>query len=154
MTVFVKASDIGAEITTRLQTLRLASGAETDIGINVMRGKRKLPADDEVPCCILIEGDDSVEDAAGRLQSALVKVRVAFIIDAFDRCDPDNPNDKAHAMIRDIKRVLFVDGRTFGGKVVEVAYRGRDIGPRPDGVALVQARVMIEVSYAEDLANP
>lgn len=154
MTVFVRAADVAAEIVARIQTITVALGAETNIGANVLQGKRKLPADDEVPCAILIEGEDSVDEAAGRTQSALVKVTQSYLIDGFDVCDPNNPNVKGHAMIRDIKRVLFKDGRTFGGRVVEVKYLGRDIGPRPDGVALVQARVMIEVSFAEDLANP
>ena len=154
MTTFVKSAEVAAEIVSRLEGILTASGAETNIGSNVKQGKRKLPAEDEIPCTYLIEGGDEVEDTAGRSQTAMVKVRQAYVIDAFDACDPDNPNVKAHAMIRDIKRALFRDGRTFGGKVVEVAYQGRDIGPRPDGVALVQSRVMIEVSFAEDLANP
>lgn len=154
MTVFVKSADVAQEVVDRLSTITIAQGAETNIGSNIKQGKRKLPAEGEIPCCYLIEGGDDVEDTSGRSQTALAKVRQAYVIDAFDACDPDNPNTKAHAMIRDIKRALFKDGRTFGGKVVEVMYRGRDIGPRPDGVALVQARVMIDVSFAEDLANP
>jgi hypothetical protein len=154
MTVFVKAADVAIEITSRLAGILVANGHESDIGSTVHRGKRKLPMEDEVPCCILIEGADEIEDTAGRSQTALVKVRQTYYIDAFSACDPDNPNDAAHAMIRDIKRVLFKGGRTFDGKVAEVSYLGRDIGPRPDGVALVQARVMIDVSFAEDLANP
>ena len=154
MTTYVKSEDVSNEIYARLSGILVTSGAETNIGANVRRGKRKLPAEAEVPCCVLIEGDDDVEDTAGRTQTALVKVRQSYVIDAFDRCDPDNPNDKGHAMIRDVKRALFRDGRNFGGKVVEVKYLGRDIGPRPDGVAIVMARVMVDVSFAEDLANP
>jgi hypothetical protein len=154
MTVYVKAADVAGEIVTRLEGITLTNGAETNIGAKVFRGRRSLPGDDEPPCCVLIEGGDEVEDSAGRTQTALIKVKQVYMIDGFDACDPNNPNVKAHAIIRDLKRALFKDGRTFGGKVVEVAYMGRDIGPRPDGVALVQARVMIEVSFAEDLANP
>lgn len=154
MTTYVKSADVASEIADRLESILVANGAETNIGTNLKQGKRKLPAEDEIPCCYLIEAGDDVEDTSGRSQSALVKVRQSYVIDAFDVCDPDHPNLKAHAMIRDIKRVLFKDGRTFGGKVHEVTYRGRDIGPRPDGVALVQVRVMIDVSFAEDLANP
>jgi hypothetical protein len=76
------------------------------------------------------------------------------LVDGFDACDPDNPNTKAHAMIRDIKRVIFLGGTTLGGKVRSVHYTGRDIGPRADGVSLVQVRVMIDVEYVEDLTNP
>jgi hypothetical protein len=154
MTVYVKAADVADEIAGRLADILVANGAETNIGAKVFRGRRALPGDDEPPCSVLIEGGDEVEDTAGRSSTALIKVKQVYMIDGFDACDPQNPNTKAHAIIRDIKRALFKDGRTFGGKVVEVAYMGRDIGPRPDGVALVQARVMIEVSFAEDLANP
>lgn len=154
MTVFVKAEDISNEIAARISSITLVNGCETNIGTRLMRGRRKIPADDEPPCAVLIEGNDSIDDTNGRSQGARVKLRQTYMIDGFDRCDPNNPNVKAHAMIRDIKRALFNGDRNFGGRVFEVNYLGRDIGPRPDGVGLVQARVAIEVTYAEDLANP
>ena len=155
MTVFMKSAEIAAEIKTRLQGIRLANGCETDIGASVFMGRRKLPGDDEPPCTMVLEGDDSVDDTAGRRQTAQIKVRQTYVIDGFDACEPNNPNDKAHAMIRDIKRALFArDNRMFDQKVFAVDYLGRDIGPRPDGAALVQARVMIAVTFAEDLSNP
>lgn len=154
MTVFVKAEDISNEIAARISTITIANGYETDIGTHLMRGRRKIPADDEVPCSVLIEGNDAIDDTNGRSQGARVKLRLPYMIDGFDRCEPNNPNVKAHAMIRDIKRALFNGDRNFGGRVYEVNYLGRDIGPRADGAGLVQARVAIEVAYAEDLANP
>lgn len=155
MTTYTRAADISAEINTRLAAILVTNGCETDIGADVQLGRRKVPADDETPCTQLVEAPDTVEDTAGRMQAALVKARIRYLIDAFDRCDPKNPNVKAHAMIRDIKRAIFKGGnRTFGGLVAEVAYKGRDIGARPDGSPYVQVRVVIEVSYAEDLANP
>jgi hypothetical protein len=113
-----------------------------------------MPADDEPPCIQLVEGNDELDDEAGRSQTARIKVSQVFVIDAFDRCDPDNPNRQAHKMIRDLKRAIFKGDRTFGGKVFDVRYLGKDIGPRPDGSALVQARIAIRVSFAEDLSNP
>lgn len=154
MTVYTKAADVAQAITTRLSAISVVGGYETNIGATIFRGRRKLPGDDEPPCIVVIEGDDEVEATSGRTTGAMVKVNQDYMIDAFDVCDPNNPNDKAHAMIRDVKRAIFKDGRTLGGTVVEVEYLGRDIGPRPDGVALVQARVAIRVSFAEDLANP
>jgi len=155
MTVFLKSAEVAAEIKTRLQGIRLANGCETDIGAQVFMGRRKLPGDDEPPCVMVLEGEDRVDDSAGRRLTAQIKVRQEYLIDGFDVCDPDNPNDKGHAMIRDIKRAIFANNnRMLDGKVFSVDYMGRDIGPRPDGVALVQARVMIAVTFAEDLSNP
>lgn len=154
MTTYTKASEVSDEIARRLQTISPATGYETNIGVNVLRGRRKLPGDDEAPCCNLIEGSDEILDTVGRTGAAIVKVEQSYVIDSFDVCDPDNPNDKAHAMIRDVKKALFKDGRTLGGVVVALNYKGRDMGARPDGVAMVQSRVMISVEFAEDLANP
>lgn len=146
------AGGVAAEIKRRLQTILLANDCETDIGRQVMMGRRRFPADDQPPCITVAETPDNVEDRPGRVPQVLVQA--TYVIDGFDACDPDNPNDKAHAMIRDIKRAIFVDGTTLGGAVKKCDYLGRDIGPRPDGVALVQARVNIGVTYVETLAEP
>ena len=152
MTTLFTALEVSNSISERLQTIRIADGFQTDIGAKVMMGRRKIPGDDEPPCIIVGEGSDDVQDQPGRIPSVLVSQD--YLIDGFDECDPDNPNLKAHAIIRDIKTALFYDGVTLGGKVKKVNYLGRDIGPRADGVALVQARVMISVEYVEDLTNP
>jgi hypothetical protein len=154
MTVFVKSEDIANEIVRRLSEIRIANDCETDIGRDVQRGRRRIPVDDEPPCIQLVEGGDDVVDTAGRTLTAQIKVQQTYVIDAFDQCDPANPNTQAHKMIRDLKRAIFKGGRTLGGTVAEVDYLGKDIGPRPDGAALVQARIAIRVSFAEDLANP
>lgn len=150
--IYTKAGDIAADIAARLSLIRTAGGFETDIGRDVKRGRRKIPADDAPPCVVLLEGDDDPKDRPGRIP--LVLVQQAYRLDGFDQCDPDNPNDQAHKMIRDLKRVIFAGDATLGGKVSKVMYLGRDIGPRPDGAALVQAQVMIMVEYVEDLTNP
>jgi hypothetical protein len=81
-----------------------------------------------------------------------------YILFAYVPCDPRNPNDAAHAAIRDMKRAIFrtagaADTR-LGGKVHRVRYLGRDIGPRADGAGVVLAAIEVEGQYAEDLANP
>jgi hypothetical protein len=152
ITTFFTAGEVAAEIKSRLQAVRLTNDCETDIGRDVMMGRRKIPGDDQPPCIIVIEGLDDIGDQVGRTPSCLILQD--YLIDGFDACDPDNPNDKAHAMIRDIKRAIFAGGSTFGEKVRAVRYRSRDIGPRADGAALVQVRVAITVEYVENLLNP
>lgn len=155
MTTYTKSAEVAAELAARMATIRLTNDCETDIGRDVQEGRRKVPADDEPPCIQIVEGADEVDDEAGRTRTAQVKVSQDYVIDAYDKCDPNNPNVQAHKMIRDIKRAVFKGGdRTWGNKVFSVSYLGKDIGPRPDGAAFVQARVMIRVSFAEDLSNP
>lgn len=149
---YQKAGDIAIELHTRLSRILKVNGFETDIGRDVMRGRRKMPGDEAPPCTVMVEGDDTPTDRPGRIP--LVLIQQSYVIDGFDKCDPDHPNDQAHRMIRDIKRAIFAGDATLGGKVSRVMYMGRDIGPRPDGVALVQARVMIDVEFVEDLTNP
>lgn len=152
MSTYTKAADVSAEIIRRLKTILLVNGCETDIGRDVMAGRRKIPGDDRPPCLIVLEGGDDARDQPGRIPSVLISQ--SYVFDGFDKCDPDNPNTQGHAIIRDIKRAIFKGDTTLGGAVRSVTYIGRDIGPRPDGVALVQARVMISVEFVEDLTNP
>ena len=147
---------IALEITARLQTVRTANGAETDLGARVYRGRRAVD-DTLVPCVTIIEGADEVQETDGR-RTLGARVAQDFEILAYVPCDLSHPNDAAHAAIRDVKRALFrTNGqpdRTLGGKVVRLTYRGRDIGPRGDGAALVVAQITVAVEYVEDVANP
>lgn len=146
-----KAADVAAEIATRMAAITVANGCETDIGLRVFRGRRKIE-DDMVPCAVLIEGSDVVRDQPGKLPTA--SIDQSYVLGGYVACDPDNPNDAAHAVIRDIKRAMFKGNATFGKSVLHVKYKGRDIGPRTDGVAIVFAIVEITVTYVEDLTNP
>jgi hypothetical protein len=118
---------VALELSRRLQTIRQAAGAMTDLGLRVTRGKVHVTAED-VPCLTIVEGSEEVK---GRVGSAeLTCQRYALV--AYLRCDPEQPNDAAHDGIRDIKRAVFADGATWGGMVRGVPYTGRNIGPQAD----------------------
>jgi len=151
MTILTSAADIAVALATRLATISIASGSHTDIGTRVLRGRRRID-DNMVPCAVLIEGTDEVTPPPGRLTVCEVKQR--YIVAAYAECHPDHPNDRAHEIIKDIKRAIFKGGVTLDGQVRKIEYKGRDIGPRSDGVSIVCASVEFEVTYAEDLTNP
>lgn len=151
MSQYQRAEDIALDLTSRLATITVANGYETDIGLRVFRGARKV-ADEQVPCAVLIEGADGVEQAPGRIPN--VKVSQGYVLGGYAQCDVMNPNDMAHKIIRDLKRAIFTDDTGLGGKVSRIGYRGRDIGPRTDGVPIVFALIEIDVNYVEDLRNP
>ena len=154
MSLLLRAEDIAAEIKTRLLTRTVALGAETDIGLAVYMGKRSIDKS-QIPCVVIIEGDDMPEAASARTDYHVVQ-RYALL--AYLPCDPDNPNVAAHAAIRDLKRAVFITaGRPdhrLGDQVKRVEYLGRDIGPRADGEALVLAIVEVAVEYVENVATP
>jgi hypothetical protein len=152
VSTYTTAAAVSEEIDRRLRGILLANACETDIGRDVMLGRRKMPGDDQPPCVVVLEGGDDVRDQPGRIPTVLVSQK--YVIDGFDKCDPDNPNTKGHAIIRDLKRAIFAGDATLGGAVKSVTYLGRDIGPRADGVSLVQARILISVEFVEDLTNP
>lgn len=148
------AAALGASLFARMQACTVAGGAETDLGVKVFRGKRTVDPT-QMPCSTLIEGDD-IPDKDNVGVEAKINQRYALV--AFLPCDPEHPNDVAHAAIRDLKRAVFrTNGkgdRTFGGLARRLHYVGRDIAPRPDGTSFVQAGIEIEIEYVEDLANP
>lgn len=150
-TPYTKGAEVAAELFARLQKISVANGCETDIGLRVFRGRRNVD-ESQVPCAVVIEGTDTPRDRPGRLPSVSITQR--FVLAAYVPCDPDNPNDAAHAAVRDIKRAMFTDGGRFGGRVLAVTYQGRDIGPRADGRPIVFVTVDLDVDYVEDLTNP
>lgn len=156
MSLIQSAEAIGQAIAARIAGVTIALGAETNLGVAVYRGRRSID-DDMVPCAALIEGSDRVEEPDGRTDTG-ARITQAYVLLAYVPCAVDNPNDAAHAALRDMKRALFkTDGkpdRSLGGTVKRVRYRGRDIGPRGDGAAFVVAALEIEIDYVEDLANP
>ena len=154
MSFLQSAEDIAAELRTRLLTRTIAQGAETDIGTVVYQGRRMID-NSQIPCIVLLEGDD-VPD---RVNAATAyKIAQRYVLMAYLPCDPDAPNIAAHAAIRDLKRAVFTtDGRAdykLGGKVGNVEYLGRDIGPRGDGAPFVLALIEINVDYVENVASP
>lgn len=158
MSIYTKSADIAAHISTLLTGIRTTNGYSTDIGVRVMRGKRKVD-DSQVPCAVLIEGEDTPGETSGY---ASQKITQAYALGGYVQCDPDNPNDAAHLVVRDIKRAIFsppaagdrpmvAPGLRLGGRVLKVRYAGRDIGPRADGMPIVFAVVHIEVDFVEQL---
>ena len=155
MSVYVTADEVAAEIETRLARITPANGFVTDIGTSIFHGKIAVN-DEDVPCVSIVEGVDNVRPASESQRFARVHVDQQYTLIGYAPCDPANPNVKAREMIRDLKRAIFGDANgqadaKWGGKVRQGSYRGRNIGPRADGAAIVMAYIEIEVEYAEDL---
>lgn len=152
MSLITRAEDLSAELNARCARITKAQGAETDIGTNVLRGRRKID-DEQVPCVVIVEGLDR-PTMGESTRKASCRTEQGFVLVGYHKCDPNHPNDVGHAIIRDLKRAVFSDGTTLGERVKMVEYRGRDIGPRGDGVGIVSASIEIGVQFVEDLANP
>ena len=149
------AEGVASEILSRLAGVTVALGYETDVGASVFAGRKRID-DDQIPCVVLIEGGD-VPSRSGPSRTSH-KVVQHYVLQAYLACDPNAPNTAAHKAIRDLKRAIFrTAGKpdpTWNGKVSEVRYLGRDIGPRSDGSAFVVAVIEIEIDFVEDVANP
>lgn len=154
MTLLHSAEGIGVELTARLEACTVAQGAETDLGAKVYRGRRHVD-DSMIPCSVVIEGPDLPERGNVRTD---YKLEQHYVLIAYVPCDADNPNDAAHAAIRDMKRAVFNTGgkpdSNLGGKVRECVYKGRDFGPRADGSSFVLAAIEIGVQYVENVSAP
>lgn len=151
MTTLKTAIEIATELSQRMALVTKAGGYLTDAGTRVLRGRRRID-DGQVPCIVIAEGLDQVTQHPSRM--AMAEIDQTYILIAYDECHPDHPNDKAHSLLKDLKRAVFADGATLGGKVRRVEYKGRDIGPRSDGVGIVCASIEIEVRFIEDLTSP
>ena len=150
MSILTTAESIANEMSARLSQISIANGYNTDIGLRNFRGRLKIDQED-IPCCVLVEGGDTVGKSNGLKN---VQIFQEYVLGGYALCDPDNPNDMAHKIIKDLKRAVFADGTTWGGRVRSIEYKGRNIGPRSDGVSVVFAVIHVVVEYAEDLTQP
>lgn len=146
------------EVSTLMEGLAaqitLANGCETDIGTKVFVGRKKID-DDLVPCFVLHEAEDVIVQRDEKKPNLMTAQR--YVLIGYDKCDAENPNRQAHKIIRDLKRMCFAGDKKdmqFGGKVHRVTYQGKDIGARPDGVAIVLALIEISVVIVEVLSEP
>ncbi len=152
MNQYQTAGEIAALIESRIAGITIANGYETDIGVKVLRGARKVD-DSWVPCSTIIEGVDKAVQSES-LKSPSAKIEQHYVLGGYAYCEPQHPNDAAHKIIRDLKKAIFRDGATLGNKVSKVEYKGRDIGPRTDGVAIVFAIIEVTITYVENLSEP
>lgn len=137
----------------RIAQITVANGYETDIGLNVLVGKRKLAADDEIPCANIIDFAQNPKDLTkGAATDAYVEQR--FLVVGTAACeDKDRPNATGHKILRDIKKAIWKDGTTWGGLVGQIKFTGSDMGMRPEGGDFMQGAVSLTVSYVERLGG-
>lgn len=147
-----KASELAVYIASRASLVTQVNGYATGIGARVFRGRMSLNKED-LPCIVLIEGDETVIDQ----KNSKVNVDTTFVLEGHDFCDPEHPNDKGHLIVTDLKRAIFGDDLTFGGRLKskdEVKYQGKAIGQRPEGGDIIAASISFSIAQVEDLANP
>lgn len=147
------ANDIALAVSARLAGITKANGYQTDIGLRVMRGRKRLE-ESHLPCAVIIERPDKPDRQSGQRDPS-VKVTQNFVIEGHAACDPDNPNDVGHQIVTDIKKAIWHEKMTYGTdkKLIAINYEGKTIGPREDGIAVVAAAVEISVEFVESLSN-
>lgn len=143
------ASEISDLLAARLAQISIANGYQTDIGARVMLGRRRLD-ESHVPCAILVEGDDTLKSE----QRDRVLLEVVYMLEGHSACDPDNPNVTAHKIVADLKKSIWSGDATFGSRVKNLRYLGRQIQPREDGQATVAAGIEISLEFTEQLSAP
>lgn len=143
-----KAAQIATALAARLTQVRTTNGYETNVGQTVYRGRRNVEPSTHTT---LYEGEDTAKEQSLK---AVVHLTQVYVAEAVDTCDPNNPNDRAHQILSDLKRAVFGSDQTLGGLVKTIEYRGRLIGTREEGQDYCFASIRIAVEYVEDLKAP
>lgn len=145
-----KAQQIALALTALVQGVTPANGFVTNVGREVFRGRQTID-ESELPCTVIVEGDDTL--VSGTKQN--IQIRQRYVLEGHHECDPLQPNDKAHEIIADLKRVVFGrDDENLGGLVRKIEYVGRNIALRQNGTRFVSASIEIDVEFVENLTNP
>lgn len=143
------ASEIADLLAARLAQISIVNGYQTDIGAKVMLGRRRLD-ESHIPCSILVEGDDTPKSE----QRGRVLLESMYLLEGHTACDPENPNIAAHKIVSDLKKAIWSGDITFGDRIKNLHYLGRNIRPREDGQAIVAAGIEISLEFTELLSAP
>lgn len=144
-----KAEQLALALSASAGQISVANGYQTDIGLRVFRGKRRL-AESDIPCVVLVEDDD--EGKSTSVKNCQISAR--YLLEGHMACDPDHPNDTGHKIVADLKRAVFSGDLSFEKQAIACRYHGRVIDPRTDGLSLIAAHIEIEIEFVEDLSNP
>lgn len=148
--------DIATAVRARLANISIANGFYTDAGLRIFTGRRNVDQAD-VPCLVINEGEDSVFAQ----KDTRVSLGLAMAVQGFIACDPDDPYQAGHRLVRDIKRAIFTEhdaGYPHWGRrgddtplVNRTTYVGRTVSQREDGASLLSVVVQVRFDVADTL---
>lgn len=147
------AKQILAALDTRLKTILIASGYNTDAGLRVYRGRKSFDWGDpaQFPAISVFDPSDVCEAKHEERND----IALAVHVEAHGFADAANPTDLAHDLVADIKTALFKPDQTLGGLVASIEYKGRDIQlPEEDAGSVVSVRVVADIKYPELYGDP
>jgi hypothetical protein len=146
-----KALRVIKEIQTALEVISIANGYQTDAGLRVSRGRKRISRDETFPLISIHEGEEEVVKSVG---VSVVQLRLPVTVEGFVESDLANPLDSAHPLLADIKKSLFPALIQNRGSIINVNYLGRVIDPPEDGSRYSSVSVHLAVEWGEELSNP
>lgn len=147
------AKQILTKLDTRLKTILVANGYNTNAGQRVYRGRKSFDWGDAAlfPAISVFDPEERCESLHEERNDYLL----VFHVEAHGFASASNPADLAHDLIADIKKALFIySDQTLGGLVVSFEYKGREIQLPEDAGSVVSVRVVAEVKYPELYGDP
>jgi hypothetical protein len=147
------ALDILNYIKTRLETILISSGFNTDLGKSVSLGRKYYSVDTcSLPMCSLFDLEDEPEEADSYLEKMMIT------LDLMVECYIKNENGAQNAIddvISDVKTaVLDVTDRKLGGLTLDFGYAGREIVWPEDASDVIPVRLRFRTLYRENYGSP
>lgn len=140
-------------LTTRLGTILIDDGFNTDAGLNVYRGKKSFDWENQdlFPAISVFDPLEEVEAGHEERNDNTLTVHIEGHVWA----DPDNPADGAHDLLADIKKaVLLFDDQTLGGLAAGMEYAGAEIEFPDDAGSVISLRLTVKIAYPELYGDP
>jgi len=146
-----KALKVTKAVQASLEKITIAEGFETDAGLSITRGRRRISPEENFPLLVIHEGK---EEVVGKRGDTVVHLRLPITIEGFLAVDAMNPLDSSHQLLADIKRSLYPSLSSHRGLIIQSEYLGREIIPPEDGSSYSSVSVHLAVEWGEELSNP
>lgn len=137
---------------TRLQTIAIADGFETDIGTKVLINETPKFGPHDSAAVVVIPGDDRI---VGNFQGEYANLMLPVEIHIVGLADIDNAGVRIEQILSDVKRAIETEDRKLGNLVNHQIVRGqtRTI-PRESGSEVVGSVITYDAQYRELWGDP
>jgi hypothetical protein len=132
---------------TRMQTIRIGNGYNTDAGMNVFDWLEYSTDATVRPAIIIRDTDDSVEEYGAHVKDRKLSVEILIQTDGSDAVKD------ARSIIGDVEKVLGTD-ETLGGYCYAAEDAGNEMESKHEEDILVTAKIKLMLHYRTGLWDP
>jgi hypothetical protein len=145
-------------IASRLRAIRTDDGYSTNAGLNVLRARRKVNAD-ECPAAVVWDLGETVNGESGASGNGAMNIVMSVNVEAHAAANAEDTGEVLERVKADVKRAVMSASMNGGieddaGQIGVLTYKGAACFAREDGATTESITVQFSISITERYGDP